>query len=274
MSNLQAARETYKTTLKAALKDLETEGRVLKKEYDDNFVSLKKRHAAVQMELDRLDKATTAVASPVKKAAPKKVAKKAPKKPAKAKVAAKKVKAKAAAKTTAKKAPKKVAAKAKGKTKGKTAKKAAKKSTKSKAAAIAAATKGRRAVAEGLRPPLKEAIATVMGKTTMDAGQVIDGLKKRSWMPDAEDERGYISYALSSNKSVFERVQRGQYKVRAGVTFSKWTPKKKAAGKKAAAKTTAAKAVAPPVSAEGQQALTDIGVGANNNIEPNPFLNA
>lgn len=76
------------------------------------------------------------------------------------------------------------------------------------------ATEGRRAVASGIRPPLKEAIATVMGKRTLGVGQVLAGLKRRGWMPETADERGYIVFCLSSNKRTFERVSRGHYKVR------------------------------------------------------------
>ena len=270
MSNdLQTARSKYVAELKNTLKTIETEGRTLQQDFDKKFSALKARHAEVQRELAQFEGTSTKKAAPKKStkkaASPKKATKKAAKKAAapKAKAAPKKTSAKSKAKKTAKKAAKKS-------TKTKKAPKKAK--SKSKAAAIAAATKGRRAVAEGLRPPLKEAIATVMGKKTMDAGQVIDGLKKRGWMPDAEDERGYISYALSSNKTVFERVKRGFYKVREGVTFAKRqaAPKAKAkTGKKAAAKTTAP---APTTTPEDQKTLQSVGVGEGNNVQANPFV--
>ena len=112
-----------------------------------------------------------------------------------------------------KKAPTKKAAK-KNKAKKNTPKK-------SREAAVARATKGRRAVASGERPPLKEAIVAVMGATTMNVGDVIKALDKKGWLPDSEEIRNYISFALSSNKETFERVTRGVYKVRAGVTFDR-----------------------------------------------------
>lgn len=175
-------------------------------------------------------------ASPAKAAAkPVKVAKATPKKAAAkkakvAKTAAPKVK-KAAAK---KAAPKKAAAK-----------KAAAKPSKSVSSAVA---EGRRAVARGDRPPMKEAIARVMGKATMDAASVIQGLTEKNWLPNTPPEKTqqYISYILSSNDSVFIRVERGKYKVKEGVTFVHKTkaPKAKAAPKKESAP--AATAAAAP----------------------------
>ena len=172
-------------------------------------------------------------ASPAKAAKPVKVAKATPKKAAAkkakvAKTAAPKVK-KAAAKAT----PKKAAAKATPKKAA--AKKAAAKPSKSVSSAVA---EGRRAVARGDRPPMKEAIARVMGKATMDAASVIQGLTEKNWLPNTPPEKTqqYISYILSSNDSVFIRVERGKYKVKEGVTFVHKTkaPKAKAAPKKEA----------------------------------------
>lgn len=172
-------------------------------------------------------KATPKVAA--KKAAPKKTATKAVAKKPAAKAAAK---AKPAAK---KAAPKKAAAK-----KG-AAKKAAAKPSKAVSSAVA---EGRRAVARGDRPPMKEAIARVMGKSTMDAAQVIAGLTAKNWLPNTPPEKTqqYISYVLSSTKEVFDRVERGQYKVKEGVTFVHKTKAPKAKAAAAPKKETPAKA--------------------------------
>jgi hypothetical protein len=76
---------------------------------------------------------------------------------------------------------------------------------------------GRRAVALGLRPPLKEAIAKVMGNKAMGAADILEALEDRNWVPDAAKPQQYISCTLSSAKDIFERVegQRGLYKVAA-----------------------------------------------------------
>lgn len=91
----------------------------------------------------------------------------------------------------------------------------------------ARAAEGRRIVARGERPPMKEAMTTVMGRRTMGAADIVEGLAKRNWLPTSNDPQQYISYMLSSNKDTFERISRGQYRVRLD-----------AAPKAAAAKTT------------------------------------
>lgn len=85
------------------------------------------------------------------------------------------------------------------------------------------ATQGRRDVAKGLRPSLKESMTQVMGSKTMNASEVFEGLKAKDWLPNSSDPRQYISYSLSSFKDRFERVEskgRGFYKVRAGASAS------------------------------------------------------
>jgi len=98
-------------------------------------------------------------------------------------------------------------------------KKAKKKASKPKKKAAAKpnprAAEGRRAQARGDRPPLKQAIAVVMGKATMDAATVVKALKARGWLPNAEDPHQYASFMLSSSRDVFERVRRGFYRVKA-----------------------------------------------------------
>lgn len=84
----------------------------------------------------------------------------------------------------------------------------------SKAAAKRAA-EGRRAVARGDRPPLREAMAVVMGDGSMTSADVVAALEARGWGPNADDPRQYISYMLSSSKDTFDRVERGVYRVNA-----------------------------------------------------------
>ena len=79
------------------------------------------------------------------------------------------------------------------------------------------AAEGRRAVAEGLRPPIKEALAKILGGKTMSIDEIFDGLKAKSWLPNSSDPRQYISYLLSTSKTRFERVAsagRGFYRVK------------------------------------------------------------
>ena len=106
----------------------------------------------------------------------------------------------------------------------------AKRKPKSKRVNTSNAAEGRRAVARGDRPPMKEAIATVMGKASMGAPAVVEGLKKRDWLPNSKDPQQYVSYLLSSYKDVFKRLKRGLYKVRSG---TKKAPPKAVVAKKA-----------------------------------------
>ncbi len=92
----------------------------------------------------------------------------------------------------------------KGKAKGK-----AKASKTKPAAAPTAATKGK-------KPPLKSAIINVMGDQTMTAGDLIEALKKKDWLPESNNIRNYISYVLSQNKDLFGSKERGKYFLKAG----------------------------------------------------------
>jgi hypothetical protein len=123
-----------------------------------------------------------------------------------------------------------LAAKAETKAKPKTKTKSNTK-TKPKKSNIAA---GRRAVADGLRPSLKEAMVKVMGNKAMGAADVLMALEDRDWVPNAAKPQQYISCTFSSSKDIFERVEgkRGIYKVKDGAVFSK-KPTKKGNGKKA-----------------------------------------
>lgn len=77
------------------------------------------------------------------------------------------------------------------------------------------ATKGRRAVARGERPPMSHAMATVMGSRSMASLEIVNALKARGWLPNAKRPRDYVSFMLSQNRKVFERVKRGVYRVKA-----------------------------------------------------------
>jgi uncharacterized C2H2 Zn-finger protein len=162
--------------------------------------------------------------------------------PTKAKLGPKytKIKAKAATKTGGKKPGPKAKAKPA---------KAAKRVNHSRAA------EGRREVASGKRPPIKDTIAKVLGKRVMNSQQVYEAIKEKGQLPNSGDPRGYIGYLLSASKTIikrggkdvevplFERVPekgRGFYKNR-GVVNAKADSReivnpKKAEPKKAAAK--------------------------------------
>lgn len=78
------------------------------------------------------------------------------------------------------------------------------------------ASEGRAAVASGSRPPIKKAIAQVMGDKVMHASEVFEALKAKNWLPNSSDPRTYIAFVLSSNKEIFARVPergRGYYQV-------------------------------------------------------------
>lgn len=127
-----------------------------------------------------------------------------------------------------------------------------------KTAASRRAAEGRREVLEGLRPPIKDAIAKVLGSKTMQSQAIFDALKEKGWLPKSNNQRGYVSYVLSSNKDHFESVKgkgRGHYRLRPGVSASNGAAKKSAAkpaAKKAAAKAAPAKKTAAAAS-KGKQ---------------------
>ena len=81
----------------------------------------------------------------------------------------------------------------------------------------ARATEGLRAVASGLRPKIKDAMAIVMGTAVMNATSVHAGLEERNWLPNAQDPVAYIRFLLSSAKTCFVRCPefgQGFYRVR------------------------------------------------------------
>jgi hypothetical protein len=155
-------------------------------------------------------------------------------KPAKAAPAVKEVKAKGKPGPKPKAKPAKAAKEVKASAKAKPAKAAKGKKTPAKSENRRAA-EGRAAVAKGLRPPIKDAIAQVMGDKTMNATEIFDILKGKNWLPNANDPRNYIAYVLSSSKSHFERVAnrgRGFYKVKGVVASADNGKSKKAAPEK------------------------------------------
>lgn len=176
-------------------------------------------------------------------------------------------KAKPAKKVTpAKKAVMKAAKKPVAKAKAAPAKKV---SAKTRAAR---AIEGRRAVASGARPPLKEAMTRVMGSKTMNGDEILKLLNAKGWGPNSSNPVQHIKWTLSTEKTLFERVptvngkaQRGFYKVKAKATAE---PSTNGNGKKAPkvepVTTTAAPATPAPVAAaptkSAEDLLADMGV--------------
>ena len=122
-------------------------------------------------------------------------------------------------------------------------------------ASLKNAAEGRRAVATGERPTLKDSMKIVMGKKTMNAQGVVDALAEKKWLPASSDHRQYISFMLSNNcPGDFERTEtRGFYKVAKGAA----APSTKNGNGKTKAKKSAAKGK------KGPQAKPDPQVDAN-----------
>lgn len=77
------------------------------------------------------------------------------------------------------------------------------------------AAQGRREVADGKRPKIREAMREVMGTEVMNAQQIHDLLEERGWLPNSTSPLHYIRYLLSSLAD-FVRVEgrsRGLYAV-------------------------------------------------------------
>lgn len=283
--------------------DIETQIEKIRADADTQIAKLRSEHEKVLADNARAESGLAAMegSSGKSKPGPKPAAKKAAAKKTAPKVTAKKaaasaptatpkVKAKPGPKPGLKKTtPKAVAAKAPKAKATATAKKAstpkatAKKASASTAAANTSnAAEGRRAVARGDRPTMKEAMAIVIGTAKCTSEDVVKGLEKKGWLPNAENPQQYVSYMLSSNKDTFERVERGIYKVREGVTFTKKAKKAEAAAP-AAKKTAPAAAAAPAAKAtapagNGKKStddeLGDLGIKTGGNVASNPFANA
>lgn len=147
----------------------------------------------------------------------------------------------------------------------KKAKKKASKKAKGKAA------EGRQAVARGDRPTIRDSIAIVMGSEVMGSAEIVAALAKKGWTPNAKDPRTYCLYTLSDNKDVFERVERGRYRVRDDVVIEndKIINKGGRAAKAAAKK--AANNKPKKSDAEVQASLSELGIGGDGDITDNPF---
>jgi uncharacterized C2H2 Zn-finger protein len=124
------------------------------------------------------------------------------------------------------------------------------------------AAQGRREVASGKRPPIKDVIAKVLGKRVMHANTVYEAIKEKGQLPNSGDPRGYIGYLLSASKvtisrggkdvevPLFERVHekgRGFYKNRGVAATATTASVKTSAAPVKAAKTVATKSAAPVV---------------------------
>jgi hypothetical protein len=123
---------------------------------------------------------------------------------------------------------------------------AAPKRRKAKAAAkTEAAPKTRRKRGSG--PTMVETMTKVMGKRIMSAGQVKEAMEAKGKAPESNDLKGYISTVFSSatdenGNKVFEKVERGKYRVAGVATASKAKAEtKKTTKAKSETKTTKAK---------------------------------
>jgi hypothetical protein len=96
----------------------------------------------------------------------------------------------------------------------------------------ARASAGRRDVAAGKRPAIRQAIIDVMGTDVLDATAVTERLKERGWLPNSKDPKRYVGYVMSSLPGTFLRIKgkRGFYRVQRATAPKS---KKKAAPKKA-----------------------------------------
>jgi hypothetical protein len=131
------------------------------------------------------------------------------------------------------------------------------------------------------RPSLREALTLVMGGNVMDSAELMEGLGKKGWTPVSEDPRQAIIYTLVSNKNVFERVERGRYRVRPGVAFQPNGRLVKNNGKpqtvevkpepKVVAEPEQPK-IEPKSEAVVQAELSDLGIKDNGGSQSNPYL--
>lgn len=189
-----AAVARAKTDLEAAAKDLSSFK-------DDVLKSLNQDAPTAPRGKPGPKPATASASAPKGKPGPKpgpKKAKPGPK-PAKVKASAKGPKAKPGPK------PKK-ASKVTAKASAKASAKGPKGKPGPKPAASKRAAQGREAVKAGLRPPIKDAMAQVMGDEVLNADTIFERLEKKGWLPNAKKPRAYIGYLLSATKERFESV--------------------------------------------------------------------
>lgn len=111
------------------------------------------------------------------------------------------------------------------------------------------------------KPSLHERLRMVIGHDSVNIAEAIERLKNHepNWLPESKDLRAYISLALSTHvKDIFERVSRGNYRVRKGV----------GPGLKKAV--TAQKTNGTQNPANGTGTIDDLG----NNVMASPFTGA
>ena len=68
------------------------------------------------------------------------------------------------------------------------------------------AAEGRRAVADGVRPPIRDAIEKVLGAEVLNIETIYSKLCARHWAPTSSEPRQYVAYLLATTKDKFERV--------------------------------------------------------------------
>lgn len=149
-------------------------------------------------------------------------------------------------------------------------------------------SEGRRAVASGALPKLPDRCAIVMGKDTLNAAGVIERLQKRDgWTPDATNLAGYISYTLSNNDAVFQRVDRGNYRVLNPKAYAEMDKTLGKAGRVASTEEDGASAQSAPAPApagdpttsneSNETTLKGVGLGDDDDsaeVGANPFAAA
>jgi hypothetical protein len=130
----------------------------------------------------------------------------------------------------------------------------------------------------GTRPPLREAMISVIGTGVMGADQVLAALEAKNWLPGGKDPKNYISYTFSKNKDVFERVSHGAYRIASGVLASNKGSKRAAPTAPVSDPTldtstldlTSVEGATPISDEEVEQQLAELGL-SKAGAEPNPF---
>jgi hypothetical protein len=70
----------------------------------------------------------------------------------------------------------------------------------------------RAAVANGDIPPLKERLETILANGPLAIRDMIPILRKKKWLPVAQDISTYLCYVLGQDRKTFSRVSRGMYR--------------------------------------------------------------
>lgn len=77
------------------------------------------------------------------------------------------------------------------------------------------------------KPPIKQAIAQVMGSEVCNADTITARLEEKGWLPAAHDPRTYVAYLISASKDMFTRCPksgRGFYRVNPGALKNEEPP--------------------------------------------------